>query len=219
VGDVFKLRIDASISTCVLGVLLANSISAHSAGVVSICCFQSGTTTNVIPDTATLKGTIRDFEPTVGATLLRRVKEVVAGVCEAFGVTGEVIVDDSYPSIINSEEPTTFITELCEDLFGRANVLKHVAPMPGAEDFSYFAQKVPGCFVQIGGGSPECVCRSCHQSNYDFNDGILPLAMGLWVRLAEARLGVTLYPDPTFFPAPPKADPSHIARFVADMTK
>jgi hippurate hydrolase len=192
---------------------LANSISAHSAGVVSICCFQSGTATNVIPDTATLKGTIRDFEPTVGATLLRRVKEIVAGVCEAFGVSGEVIASDSYPSIINSEEPTTFITELCEDLFGPANVLKHVAPMTGGEDFSYFGQKVPGCFVFIGGGTPDTKCPTIHQAGYDFSDGILPIAMGLWVRLTEARFGVTLYPDSSFFSTGRSVAPSELAAF------
>lgn len=56
------------------------SISGHSSGVLSICCLQAGNTTNVIPDFAVLKGTIRDFSAPVGETLLRRAKEVLAGV-------------------------------------------------------------------------------------------------------------------------------------------
>ena len=112
------------------------SISAHSSGVLSVCCLQSGSTTNVIPDDAVLKGTIRDFHPDVGATLLRRLREVVSGTASAFGVSADVSVSDSYPSIVNAAEPTGFVTELCVSLFGKEGVLGDLAPDPGAEVLS-----------------------------------------------------------------------------------
>ncbi len=78
-------------------------------------------------------------------------------------------------------------------------------------------QKVPGCFLQIGGRQADTVHRVCHQSGYDFCDGILPVAMALWVRLVEHVFGVSLYPEDGFFPALPDVDAAQIAEFVDAM--
>lgn len=85
------------------------------------------------------------------------------------------------------------------------------------QDFSYFSQVVPGCYVQIGGWTEATVCSSCHQAGYDYNDDITPIAMAVWVKLAEARFGATLYPEPEFFPKLPDVPASAIERFVAAM--
>ena len=77
----------------------------------------------MIPDRAVLKGTIRDFNPDVGATLLRRLKEVVAGVAAAYNVEFVIDVDDSYPSIVNAAEPTSVVTALCDKYFPTGTVL------------------------------------------------------------------------------------------------
>lgn len=118
-------------------VMCRHSISPHAPGVLSVCCMQAGNTTNVIPHTATLKGTIRDFHPDVGTTLLQRLKEVAINVAAAFGCEANVIATDSYPSIVNSSEPTEFVAQLCNGLFGEGSVLRDVAPMPGGEVLAF----------------------------------------------------------------------------------
>ncbi len=60
--------------------IVSRSISPMAKAVLSVCCIQAGTTTNVIPEEAVIKGTIRDFSEDVGKTLFRRLKEVVTGV-------------------------------------------------------------------------------------------------------------------------------------------
>jgi metal-dependent amidase/aminoacylase/carboxypeptidase family protein len=175
-----------------------------------------GTTTNVIPDKAVLKGTIRDFNPDVGATLLRRLKEVVTGAAASYGVDVEFLIDDSYPSIVNAAEPTALATAVCKTHFGAGSVLENVAPMSGAEDFSYFAQAVPGCFIFIGGGDADTACPIAHQASYNYNDKITPIAMGLWVKIVEARFGVEVCPEADFFPALPPVDPAALAKFVEE---
>ena len=158
-----------------------------------------------------LKGTIRDFNPEVGATLLRRLKEVVAGVGASYAVDSSVFVDDSesYPSIVNAAEPTAFVTALCKTHFGPGSVLENVAPMAGAEDFSFFAQEAPGCFIFIGGGDADTTCPVIHQASYNYNDKVTPIAMGLWV-----RFGVEVCPEADFFPALPRVDPAALAKFM-----
>ena len=175
-----------------------------------------GTTTNVIPDKAVLKGTIRDFNPEVGATLLRRLKEVVVGVGASNAVDSSVFVDDSesYPSIVNAAEPTAFVTALCKTHFGPGSVLENVAPMAGAEDFSFFAQEAPGCFIFIGGGDADTTCPVIHQASYNYNDKVTPIAMGLWVKIVEGRFGVEVCPEADFFPALPPVDPAALAKFM-----
>lgn len=157
----------------------------------------------------------------------------------AFGVDAAVDVHDSYPCIINADEPTAFVTKVCLALFGKEAVLEDVAPMPGAEvctasfaccsprleaqcalvlqDFSYFGQEAPGCFFQLGGGTPDCPCPNCHQANYDYNDDITPIVMGLWVRLVEARFLAPLYPEAAFFPELPTVEKPSLDKFVAAM--
>ena len=186
---------------------------AHASCVVRLCAV--GTTTNVIPDKAVMKGTIRDFNPDVGATMLRRLHEVVAGTAASFGVEHEVFVDpSSYPSIVNAAEPTGVLTALCDKYFGSHRVLREVAPMSGAEDFSYFAQAAPGCFLFVGGGEPETTCPIAHQGSYNYNDKITPIAMALWVRLVEARFGIAVFDDADYFPALPEVSPKSLAEFV-----
>ena len=84
---------------------------------LSLPPFATGTTTNVIPDKAVLKGTMRDYNPDVGATMLRRMREVVAGVAAAYDVAFDIDAVDGYPSIINAEEPTAMMTSLCRKYF------------------------------------------------------------------------------------------------------
>jgi hippurate hydrolase len=154
----------------------------------------------------------------VGTTLLRRLKEVVTGVAAAYSVEAEFLLDDSYPSIVNAAEPTALATALCKKHFGAGSVLEDVAPMSGAEDFSYFAQAAPGCFVFLGGGDADTTCPIAHQASYNYNDKVTPIAMALWVKIVEARFGVDVCPEPDFFPALPPVDPAVLAAFVRSKT-
>jgi metal-dependent amidase/aminoacylase/carboxypeptidase family protein len=66
-------------------------------------------------------------------------------------------------------------------------------PIMGAEDFAYYVQERPGCFFFLGGKEAGRSNAMCHSTQYDYNDSILPVAISMWVRLAEDRLGATLY--------------------------
>ena len=164
-----------------------------------------------------LKGTIRDFNAVVGGTLIQRLREVVAGVAAAYGVEYSIEESDSYPSIINAEEPTALVTSICTAHLGAERVLGALAPMSGAEDFSYFAQKAPGCFVFLGGGDESTAgCPIAHQGGYNYNDKVTGIAMALWVKVVEARFGVSFcgVDAPSLFPALPPVSASALDAFV-----
>ena len=90
----------------------------------------------------TLKGTIRDLSPTVCATIYERMRQIVSGVCATYGATGTVEFDSMYPVIDNHAEQTEVVSKLGRRLLGEDAVRSEGLPMMGAEDFSYFLQKV-----------------------------------------------------------------------------
>lgn len=124
-----------------------------------------------------------------------------------------------YPVVDNHAAPTEAVRALGARYLGERRVTEAGLPMMGAEDFSYFLLEKPGCFFFLGGnegalqgwaqyGQPgqrsNCMC---HNTAFDFNDNLLPLAAVFWVRLVEARTGAALYTEAELpMPAPPAAD-------------
>jgi hippurate hydrolase len=162
------------------------------AAVLSITQIHAGDTTNVIPDTAMLNGTVRTFTLEVLDLIEARMREIVAGVCAAFGASAEVDFVRNYPPTINSAPEAAFCADVARAVVGNENVVPNVEPTMGAEDFSFFLLEKPGCYVFIGNGDGAhremghglgpC---NLHNPSYDFNDELIPLGATYWVRLAE----------------------------------
>ena len=185
--------------------IVSRSIASKAQSVVSVCMVHGGEVFNVIPDQVKLCGTIRDFDETVYEQICERMKALVHGTCSAYGATGTVTFNSMYPPILNHAKQTAMVEQLGRRLLGSEKVHDGGLPIMGAEDFSYFLQKVPGCFFFLGGNDEELSgwarlgaagSRSncmCHNTAFDFNDNVSPLAAVLFVRLVEERLGCSLY--------------------------
>jgi hippurate hydrolase len=101
----------------------------------------------------------------------------------------------NYPPLINHERETAFAADVLKSMVGADQVDDKVEPTMGAEDFAFFLQQKPGCYVFIGNGDGDhrsdghglgpC---NLHNPSYDFNDALLPIGGTYWVRLAEAWL-------------------------------
>jgi hippurate hydrolase len=165
------------------------------AGVLSITQIHSGSATNIIPDSASLIGTVRTF--TMGALDLieKRMREIAEHTCAAFGATLEFEFKRNYPPLINHAQETAFAIDVMQSVVGKAQVMTNVEPTMGSEDFAYMLQEKAGCYVFIGNGDGEhrplghglgpC---NLHNPSYDFNDELLPIGASYWVRLAEEFL-------------------------------
>jgi amidohydrolase len=162
--------------------------------VLSITKIQAGEAYNVIPDTATLCGTVRTFTVETLDLIESRMKAIVEQLPPAFGATGTMRFHRNYPPTVNHAEPTAFARDVLADVVGKANVLDF-EPTMGSEDFAYMLQAKPGCYFMIGngeGGHREAghglgPCQ-LHNASYDFNDDLIPLGATAWVRLVERFL-------------------------------
>ena len=184
--------IDPVVIACqiVLGLqsLVARRVDPLDSAVLSTCMFHAGTATNVIPDVAELGGTLRTLKPETRDTMERLMRELVTGIAAANGAEAEFIFDRGYPSVINDPAAVERAAMAGAKLLGDDKVIHQRLPGMGGEDFSYMAQKVPGCFVRIGQAAGEKGSQPVHTVKYDFNDDILPIGASLWATLVEQEL-------------------------------
>ncbi len=163
-------------------------------GVISVTIIQAGEATNVIPDSCTLRGTVRTFTTEVLDLVEQRMRAMAEATAAAYGCEAEFSFKRNYPPTINHEAETAFARRVLGEVVGEDNVLEF-EPTMGAEDFSFFLQQKPGCYFMIGngdgahriGGHGMGPCM-LHNPSYDFNDDLIPLGATAWVRLAEAWL-------------------------------
>jgi hippurate hydrolase len=163
------------------------------AAVLSITQIHAGSATNVIPDEASLIGTVRTFSTSTLDLIEQRMRAMAEHIASAFDSAVEFEFNRNYPPLINHARETGFAVEVMQSVVGARNVDAQIEPTMGAEDFAFMLQEKPGCYVFIGNGEGShresghglgpC---NLHNPCYDFNDELLPLGATYWVRLVEA---------------------------------
>lgn len=173
--------------------VVSRNVDPNASAVLSVTEMYAGSAINVIPGSARLSGTVRAFRVEVLDLVERRMREIADGIANAFGVKISFTFNRLYPALINDREQTAFAADVLRALVGDANVDADVAPQMPSEDFAFYMQHRPGCYVFIGNGDGSehgnCGCAiPLHSPNYDFNDGILTHGVAWWVSLARAYL-------------------------------
>ncbi len=164
--------------------IVARNVDPVQAAVISICVFQAGHASNVIPQHAKLRGTARSLTPEIRDLLHRRVREVVEATARLYGAKAELTYTFGYPVLVNEERQTALAAAVAGEIAGAGKVDTDCPPMMGAEDFSYMLHERPGAFIYLGNGAS----AGLHHPSYDFNDEAIPLGTSYWVRLAETAL-------------------------------
>jgi len=181
--SVDTVLVGAEIVSALQSIVARNVDPLHSA-VVSVCLFQAGSTDNVIPQTALLRGTSRSLTPEVQDLLETRIRDVVEGTAKLHGAKAALHYKRSYPVTRNHPDQTDFAASVAKEIVGDAKVDTDVNPVMGAEDFSFMLNARPGAFIFVGNGDS----AGLHHPAYDFNDGVIPVGSSYWVRLAEKAL-------------------------------
>jgi hippurate hydrolase len=150
--------------------------------VVSVTSFETASKAfNVIPQTVTLRGTVRTLDPAVRSLAEERLKALVTGTAEAFGGTAAIRWMRGYPVMVNAEAETVHAAEAARRVAGGCAE----APLiMGGEDFAYMLESRPGAYILVGNGATAMV----HHPEYDFDDEAIPAGVSWWVEIAESRL-------------------------------
>ncbi len=185
-------RPHVSIDTVLVGAQIINQLQSVVArnvdplelAVVSITQFHAGTADNIIPQTAKLSGTARTLDPAVRDLVEKRLHEVIEGTAKLYGAKAKLVYKRDYPVTRNHERQTAFAAEIARDVVGKDRVDDQVAPVMGAEDFSYMLEARPGAFIFVGNGDT----AGLHHPAYNFNDELISVGASYWVKLVETAL-------------------------------
>lgn len=167
--------------------IVSRRISPLKSGVISVTQMNSGDTTNVIPDYAILKGTVRSFDMDVRQSMQDMLTEMVTVLPPLYGVTGEMDYHIRYPVTTNDSQAYLEIKEAATNALGADKVNTDVEPSMASEDFSFMSQEVKGAYFWLGvdGSSPS---KPLHNAAYDFNDDAIETGIKVWVSLVESQL-------------------------------
>jgi amidohydrolase len=161
--------------------IVSRNVDPLESAVVSVCTVKAGEAYNVIPQEACLLGTVRTLTAAVRDLCETRIRAIVDHVCAAFGAKATLHYVRGYPVTFNDAEKTTFMASVAREVAGAGSVDTTIAPLMGAEDFSYMLARRPGAYILLGNGDTAGV----HHQAYDFNDAASSFGVSLWAKIIE----------------------------------
>ena len=169
--------------------VVARNVAPLNSAVVSITMVNAGTVSNVVPDDMQLTGSLRYFSKQVGDEVKEKIKNIVEGVSQSMGASATFESVPNYPATINTPKHAEVCANAAAMIVGENNVLRNEQPTMGSEDFAFLLNASEGAYIWIGNGlvpedSPKGGCL-LHNTQYDFNDEILPIGASYWIQLVK----------------------------------
>jgi hippurate hydrolase len=157
--------------------------------VLSFGKIEGGHTTNVIPDQVVIAGTLRTFNETWRTEAITLIKNITQKTAEAFGAKAEIIIPAGYPSLYNDQQLTQSAIQEASNFLGKENVSSLDLRMT-AEDFSFYAQKIKGCFFRLGTNeNNERYTAPVHSPFFDIAEKAMATGAGMlsWLAFRECN--------------------------------
>jgi len=151
--------------------------------VLSICSFQGGNSTNVIPAEVKLMGTFRATDETWRYKAHELIKKQTLEIAHALNAEADVHIDVGYPAVYNNTDATANAAKLAKEFIGNENVEETEIRM-GAEDFGFYAQQIPACFFRLGvRNEKKSIVHQVHTPNFNIDEGALETGAGIMALL------------------------------------
>jgi hippurate hydrolase len=166
--------------------VVSRNIDPTQTAIVTIGSLNAGIASNVIPESASMGLSVRSFNPEVRDRLQQRITDLVTLHVQGYGGAVDINYERGCPVLVNSVAETAFALEVASELVGAEHTVYPFGPVTGSEDFAYYLQHRPGCFLRLGNGEDSAMV---HNARYDFNDQNLTVGAAYWTRLAERFLG------------------------------
>jgi amidohydrolase len=159
-----------------LQTIRSRNLDPRTPSVLTVAVIRGGTRNNIIPAEVELEGTIRTFETTVQDTIEARMREIFDGVTKASRAGFTLEFDRSHPVTVNDSLLTARLAPSLKRVLGAGNVRQR-PPITGAEDFSYFANEVPGFYFFLGAVPPGKKSGGHHTPTFYADDRAVPIGI------------------------------------------
>jgi amidohydrolase len=159
-----------------LQTIRSRNLSPLEPSVITVGMIHGGERFNIIPGHVRMEGTVRTYSTAVQDDVERRMREILAGITAAGGGSFELIYDRGSPPVINDPALTDRMLPTIQRIIGAENVRKLEPAMVG-EDFSYFANEVPGLYFRLGVQTPGTTSGDHHTPTFQADDASIPIGM------------------------------------------
>ncbi|MDE1182314.1 M20 aminoacylase family protein [Paraburkholderia sp.] len=171
-----------------LQTIVARNVDPANAAVVTVGAINAGTAANVIPETATLKLSVRALNFETRDTLESRIRSIAQLQAQSYGARADIDYRQISRPLINDRNATDLSISVIEALVGPQRLMMMPDAVMGSEDFSWMTEKVPGCYVMLGNGVESQGGCAVHNPAYDFNDAALSWGAAYFVALTQRYL-------------------------------
>jgi hippurate hydrolase len=162
-------------------------LSPMAKSVVTVAKISGGSDAlNIVPNKCEIAGSIRAYEKSVRDDIELRVKEIAQNLSKAFGMEAEVLYHQGYPPTVNSDINSALLS--AKKVVGEENVVQEFEASFGAEDFSYFLNEIPGCYVWLGAREKDQDTIPLHNTNFDFNDELIKVGATYFLNIVFEEL-------------------------------
>lgn len=151
--------------------------------VISIGSIEAGKTYNIIPNTVTMKGTVRGFSIDMVEYIEQRMREIIKGICQSFHARGALEYIKGTPPLINHVEQSRRLEQIVRREFGKDAFIE-VPPVMSAEDFSHYLLHKPGAFVFVGMGGEKSKYPH-HHARFEIDEEVLSSAIELIIQIVK----------------------------------
>jgi hippurate hydrolase len=164
--------------------MVTRRVDAFDPAVVTVSRIRAGTTSNVIPETAELVGTIRTVSEKTRGAVLDEVRRVADGIASAHGAEAEVELVPGYPVTVNDDDAARFTLDTAAMLLGERAAIEMPNPVMGAEDWSYVLQEVPGCMAFLGTAPGPGVQAPNHSNRMVMDESCMAVGIATYAAVA-----------------------------------
>ncbi|WP_216213326.1 M20 metallopeptidase family protein [Amycolatopsis aidingensis] len=170
-----------------LQTMVTRRVNVFDPAVLSVTRIAAGTTSNIIPETAELEGTIRTLSEQTRALIREELPRICEHVGQAHHCRVSADIEPGYPVTVNDPAVAGRVLELAGEVLGAGQVVTMDEPLMGAEDFSYVLQRVPGAFAFLGAcppGTPPEEAAPNHSNRVHYDEDALPHGVAMYAAFA-----------------------------------
>jgi len=165
--------------------VVSRNVSPLQPAVVSIGTFHAGTAENVVAERCEMKGTMRTFDAGVRDGIRSRLARIVADCAAVYGAEGKLTFREGYPPVVNDAREAERFFRVAEASFG-SEAVRESDPIMAGEDFSFYLNRVPGCFMFVGAGGAACgAVYPHHHPRFDLDERAMLKSARLLIAMAE----------------------------------
>jgi hippurate hydrolase len=170
--------------------IVSREVNPAYPSVVTVGRFDAGTASNVLPDHATLEGTIRAQEKPVRDHIV----SALSRICDAIGALHNarltMTLEEGTPPVVNPKNMAEVARKAAVAVVGEANAVPLHTPNMGGEDFACYMERIPGCYVRLGARAPGGGGAPAHSSTFEFDEDVLLIGARYFYEVARLAGGI-----------------------------